>query len=214
MPVDRFDTLDAVPEDARDAALEMKDGTFVLFREPEAAGEPLKKALADEREKRKAAERNAKEAAEQLREFDLKEKGLLEAKQKWDTEHLNPVKQRLAELETENRTLKLVTPVKDALRKAGVIDPDDAWAVLGNRFDLTDDGKPILKDDPTADLTTWVASTLKGQKPHWFAGTQASGGGTGGMRGVGGAPASNAIDPLKDPVGALSAARDMAAAKG
>jgi hypothetical protein len=180
VPAETFESLDAVPEELRESAIETKAGTFVVVRDPDVAG--LQSALQKEREARKSAEKAAKAAAEAARDAELKDKGLLEQKQKWDAEILKPVTERLSVLEQENRSLKLVTPVKDMLRKAGVIDPDDAWAVVGQKFDLADDGKVILKDNPTANLEQWVAADLKASKPHWFHGTQAGGGGATGGR--------------------------------
>ncbi len=192
MPVQTFDSTDAIPEEHRANAIETKDGKFAVFVEPDTAG--LTSALQKEREARKAAEKAAKAAADALRDGELKEKGLLEAKQQWDAEILKPVAERVSLLEQENRSLKLVTPVKDAFRAAGIIDPDDAWAVVGGKFDLAEDGRPILKDNPTADLGKWIASDLKQQKPHWFQGTQAAGGGA-----AGGRPVANKTVSLADP---------------
>lgn len=175
MPLETFDTLDVIPEDVRANAIETKDGTFVVYREADTSG--LTSALAKEREARKAAEKAAKLAAEDAREKELAAAGLLDAKRKWDAEILAPLQSELETLRGETRTLKLVTPVKDALRAAGVIDPDDAFKLLADRFDLADSGQPILKDNPTADIKKWAETELAKAKPYLFAGTQASGSG-------------------------------------
>jgi hypothetical protein len=186
MPLETFEDLDAVPEDARETAIETKDGKFVVFRDADTSG--LTSALAKEREARKTAEKAAKAAAEAAREKDLAAAGLLDAKKRWDEEYLTPIQTRAQQLEAEVRQLKLVTPVKDALRAAGVIDPDDAYKLLADRFDLTDEGQPILRDNPTADIRKWAETDLAKAKPYLFAGSMASGGGAKGAA-PGGKPA-------------------------
>lgn len=188
MPLDKYDSQDAIPEDARDAALALADGTYAVFREEDVSG--LKAKNAELIGKAKAAQARADELAAAKAEAELAAKGLLEHKQRWDADILGPIKTRAEQLEAENRQLKLVTPVKDALRAAGVIAPDDAWRLVGDHFDLTDDGRPILKDNPTADIAKWAKESLAKDKPWLFAASDASGGGATGARRAVGTPAA------------------------
>lgn len=182
MPLQTFKTREEVPADQIEQAVEAKDGTFYVFRDEDTSG--LKTALQKEREARKSAEAAAAKAAEAAQQTELKEKGLLEAKQKWDSEHLAPVKERLSTLEQENRALKLTGPAKEIFRKVGIIDPDDPWARYGSELELSEKGTPMLKSDPTADLEKWAAG-LKEKHPQWFDGTHADGGDARGGRGKG-----------------------------
>jgi hypothetical protein len=194
MPLETFDTPDAIPEDARANAIETKDGKFVVFREPpteDVSG--LKKKNAELIASLKEAKQKADEEAKRRAEAELAKAGLLEHKQKWDAEILAPVSERLKALEQENRTLKLVGPIKDALHKAGAVDPEAAWALEGHRFDLDEQGRPFIKDDPTADIAKWVSTELPKARPYLFAATGASGGGAAGAKT--GAAAGKGVDP-------------------
>lgn len=95
---------------------------------------------------------------------------------------------KLAELEQarkELRALKLDSAVKGLFAKADVIDPDAAWKIAGEEYDLTDDGKAILKSDPTADIEKHITGTMRQKYPYLFKGTQAAGGGAAGSTGAG-----------------------------
>jgi len=188
MPIEKYDSQDAIPEDVRDLALPLADGTFAIVREEDVSG--LKAKNTELIAKMKAEKARADELASAKAEAELAAKGLLEHKQRWDADILAPIKTRAEQLEAENRHLKLVTPVKDALRAAGVIAPDDAWRLVGDHFDLTDDGRPILKDNPTADIGKWAKESLAKEKPWLFAATDASGGGAAGSRRAAGTPAA------------------------
>jgi hypothetical protein len=182
MPIETYDSADAVPEELRDTALALADGKFAVVKESDTSG--LSSALQKERAARKDAERTAQALAAKAQEAELAAKGLLEHKQKWDSDILGPIKSRAEQLEAEVRQLKLTTPVKDALRAAGVIAPDDAYRLVADQFDLSDDGKPILKDDPTADIGAWISGTLAKQKPYLFDAGGAGGGGARGSQGT------------------------------
>jgi hypothetical protein len=154
----------------------------------------LKRKVAELLADKRKLKGQIEEEARKRTDAELAAKGLLEHKQKWDAEILSPVKSRLEALEAENRQLKLVGPVKDALHKAGAVDPDAAWQLEAHRFDLDETGKPYLKDDPTAPLDKWIAEQLPKQRPYLFAGTKAGGGGAAGAKGAGG-PVGKAAHP-------------------
>jgi hypothetical protein len=194
MPAETFDTIDAIPEDVRETAIETKDGKFVVVRDtpaPDVAG--LKNKNHELLGKLKKLEAQVEDETRRRADAELAAKGLLEHKQKWDAEILTPVKSRLEMLEAENRQLKLVGPIKDALHKAGAVDPDAAWTLEASRFDLDDSGRPYLKDDPTAPIDKWIAEQLPKLRPYLFAGTKAGGGGAAGART--GAASGKGTDP-------------------
>ncbi len=192
MPMKTADSLDAVPESFRSAAFETKDGKFVYAEDEDVSG--LKSALQKEREAKREAENRAKQLADEAAKADLSAKGLLEAKQKWDEEHLKPVKTELEAKAALVARLQLENPVKDLMRAAGMYDAEDGWRLLGDQFELVD-GKPILKADPTADIAKYLTTTLKAKKPHLFKGTAAGGSGAEGGGSDGTAPATG--DPRK-----------------
>jgi hypothetical protein len=189
MPIETYDSADAVPEEHRDTALALADGKFAVVKEAPAedvAG--LKKKNGELLGDLKKLKQQIEAEAQKRAEAELATKGLLEHKQRWDSEILTPVKSRLETLEAENRQLKLVGPVKDALHKAGAIDPEAVWQLEADRFDLDETGRPYVKDDPTADIGKWVATALPKSRPYLFRGTEAGGGGArGGAGGTGGA---------------------------
>lgn len=176
------DTLDAIPEPLRTAYVE-KDGKFVLDAEvPDVAG--LKSALQKERDRADLAEKAAKKAADAARDQEVKEKGLLEVKQKWDAELLAPVKQENEKLQQQIRALSLEGPLKAKLGTRLVDDRavEAVWALEAGKFDLAD-GKPILRDNPTQPVDAYLDG-LKDTYPWAFKGTGASGGDARGGRPV------------------------------
>lgn len=193
MPVETFDTLDAVPEEMRDAAIETKAGKFIVARDPDTSG--LTSALEKERKARRDAEKVAKERDARLAELELEAKGtaagltsekLKEIRAQVAAE-FEPYKSKAEALAAENRALKLNDRVKAMLAKADFVDVDAAWKLFGDEFDLTDDGQPIVKAEPGKAIDKHIAD-LAAAKPYLVKGTQASGGGAGGNRGTG-APA-------------------------
>jgi hypothetical protein len=77
-------------------------------------------------------------------------------------------------------------------------------------FDLTADGKPMIKGHPETDVTKHIAALVKGY-PEWVEGTKAAGGGAGGIQkpGSGDGTAGDAV--VKDPQAALRAAHEAGA---
>lgn len=192
MPLPTFDAETDIPEPFREL-YEEKDGKYAPkafeFAE-DVAG--LKTTLADQKTKaRKAAEKAAAleaKIAELSAEQEAAKAGLSGDKlaeiRKQAEDKFKPVVDELEAKKQELRTLRLDSAVKSMLAKADAVDVEDAWKVLGSDFDLTDDGKPFLKADPSADIEKHIAG-LRASKGHLFKGTQASGGGAGGQPGKG-----------------------------
>jgi hypothetical protein len=179
VPVQLFDSQDAIPEEHRAAALETKDGKFAAFIDTDVSG--LKSALEKERTARKDAEKAANALAAAARDADLKDKGLLETKQKWDEEILKPIAAERDALSQKVRTLSLEIPLKTQLA-ARLVDEnavEAVWRLESEKFDLAEGDKPVLKNNPTQDVAQYLDG-LKGVYPWAFKGTQASGGGAGG----------------------------------
>lgn len=84
----------------------------------------------------------------------------------------------------ENRSLKLDSQVKKLAAEHGVRAErlDAWWRQFGDRFDLTSDGKPVLKDKPEIEIAKYISGELKKELPELYVGTKAEGGGAGGIR--------------------------------
>jgi len=97
-----------------------------------------------------------------------------------------------AKLKAQNRALVLDADMKARALKAGVLPTkvDDFWGLRGAEFDLTADGKPMVKATPTLDVDKHLAALLK-RNPEWVKGTGANGGGASG--GAGGPGAAGGI---------------------
>lgn len=195
MPVQTFTKREDIPAELADKVIEAKDGSFYHFADEDTKG--LKSALDKERDaakeaKRIAAEERAKreafEAEAKAREAGLTGEKLAEIRAQAEAKFKADLDER-DRLKQENRTLRLDTQAKSLL--AGLVpDVDAAWKLIGSDYDLTDDGKAIVKGDPTADVKAHLTQTQKEKYPWLFLGTGAAGGaGTGGRGGAGGGTA-------------------------
>lgn len=228
MPWPKFTKQEDIPEGFREL-YEEKDGEWV----PKDVGdsdddrsadvERLNEALRKEREAKKAAEKQVKDLDARIKDLETKAKAdkagitdeqltKLREEIRADLEGEYKEHQTKAEqLTAENRALKLDNQVKALAGKHGVrAERIEAWwRQFGDRFDLTDDGKPIVKDHPGTDVAKFISGDLKKELPDFYTGTQAAGGGAGGMQKdgwlVGG---TTAEDIMKNPEAALQAARD------
>jgi phage-related protein len=219
MPIKKYATIDEIPEAHRGDALELKNGEFALLEDPDTSG--LSTALQSEREKREAAERLAKKAADDLKRLQTEKKAadaglsaeqLAKIREEVRADVLKELEPDLVKGKTaleENRALKLDQRVKAIALKQGVrADRVESWWKLNrDRFDLTDDGEaPIVKGQPGSKLETFVGETLKKETPEFYEGTKAAGSdartGSGQPLGV-----FSADDVIKNPAAALSAVR-------
>jgi hypothetical protein len=183
-----YDKKDLIPKGFEEE-YEEKDGKFVPIDRSAA----LTKALAEERKAREAAEATARKAAKEAAEAAAKaagekaglsstelEAGYRRVREAAEQERDLALKER-DEARSENRRIKLVEVVKSEFRKHGALDKrtEDFWKMHGDEFDLTADGKPMVKAEPGKPLDKHVQSILK-QRPEWVQGTKAAGGGAGG----------------------------------
>ena len=220
MPFPSFKTQEEIPEGFREM-YEEKDGEWVPKGQESDDTTGLKSALDKEREKAKAEEKERKRIAAELAELKAKEKaekaGITdeqlkklrqEIREDLEKEYQDKIKDRDT-LATEVRSLKLDSQVKSLAAKHGVrAERVDAWwRMFSDRFDLTDDGKPMIKDRPGTDVSKFIADDLKKELPDFYAGTQAAGGGAAGATAKGGGPATTADNVLANPTEALNAAR-------
>ena len=95
---------------------------------------------------------------------------------------------KLKELETvsrENRDFKLKNVVTEMFKGSGAQPKrvEDFWKLHGDEFDLTSDGKPMVKAEPGKDVLKHVQTITKARN-EWTVGTKASGGGAGGSTGT------------------------------
>lgn len=90
-----------------------------------------------------------------------------------------PVKQTAESLALENRTLKLDNVVKDLMAKSGVRAGrvEALYKLSHDEYDLTDDGKPMLKNRMGTPVEKFVTEELSKAYPEFFEGTGSSGGG-------------------------------------
>ena len=90
-----------------------------------------------------------------------------------------PYKISAETLGEEVRTLKLDNEVKKLMTVQGVRGErvDALFRLTAGEFDLTEDGKPMLKNDPTREVGKYVAEELSKQYPEFYVGSGSSGGG-------------------------------------
>jgi hypothetical protein len=105
-----------------------------------------------------------------------------DAERKWakTAEQLDQFKQSDAEKEARIRELTLDNVVKDFIAKGGAHSHrvGDIFRLTADRYELTDDGEPVLKGEArSVPLDKYVKDTLAGEYPEWFEGSGSSGGG-------------------------------------
>lgn len=205
--------------------------------DPAKLREAGKKALKAERDARTEAERKAREAEEEAarlrQEVEAKKAGLSEEKLKQlradvradiEKEYAGKALDELPEewkareqglsYSSENRSLKLDNQVKALAGENGVRGErlDKWWKLHADKFDLTEDGKPMVKDHPGTEVKDFIAGELKEDTPEFYTGTQAAGGGAGGIQRDGKLVAgTSAEDVIKNPGESLRAAREAGA---
>lgn len=192
MPMQTYDTQDAVPEEHRDTALALADGRYIVVIEEDVDGLRANSAklVAEKRAADKARRELAQRLAELEQEREANKAGLTSeqlAKIRADVEaSYAPVKQEAEALKAQLRTLKLDNAVRAEMAKAGVRGEriEALWRLAADQFDLTDDGDPYVKTAPAKSIAAFVASDLKTSYPEFYAGTAASGGGSTGARGT------------------------------
>jgi hypothetical protein len=149
----------------------------------------LHAALEEERTARKAAEAAAKKAAKEAADFRTKKDATAagmteeELKKIYDRieasirEEYEPFKEEAEKLRLETRALKLNDRVKGFFKEGGALAArvDDFWKLHGDEFDLTSDGKPMVKNEPGKDVARHVQAIMKA-RPEWVQGTKATGG--------------------------------------
>lgn len=184
------DSLDAVEEAYRPLYVQ-KGEKFVLDADIEDAsaikaknGELLNETKAERRKRQELEQKLAAlEAEKEAAAHGLTSEKLAEWQRKAE-EKFAPTVAALEQANAKIRAMQLDGTVKSLLAKANAVDVNDAWDVVGKEFDLTDDGKVILKSDPTADVEKYITADLVAKKGHLFKGTQAAGGGAAGQQGA------------------------------
>lgn len=188
MALPSFAKKDEIPKGFEDE-YEERDGKWVFTGLEKTAAQ-----LADEKDKRKVAEKAAQKAADALRESEAKAeaskagvtdevlKKIRDDAEKAAGEKYKPIVTEAETLKAENRTLKLDNVVKGMLADAHFLPErlDDAMRLHGAEFDLTADGKPMVKAEPAKDIKKHIAAIAKA-RPEWVAGTRAAGGGAAGV---------------------------------
>lgn len=208
MALPTFAKQDEIPK-GFEGEYEERDGKW----HPKDATAELKLEFAAEREKREAAEANAKKAAKALKDLERKGDGATDEQLKKLREDITKevraeldeeYKPKLTEAEAlkgENRSLKLEGVVKKMWLDANVLPDkvDRLWKLHADEYDLTSEGKPSVKGKATADVTKHSAAIAK-QYPEWVSGTKATGGGAAGVTlpaAGGGADQVGKVDPTQ-----------------
>lgn len=156
------------------------------------------KAFATLWEEAKAAKAKAKEFEAKEREYQAKLTKLEQAKKAEKagvtSEELERLRNEVrADLEKEygefrtraerlaqdNRALRLDDNVKGIMAKHGVRAErvDALYRLTGEHYDLTEDGKPMLKDRPGTPVEKFIQDELSKQYPEFFQGSGSNGGG-------------------------------------
>lgn len=223
-----FTKLEDVPEAFRTVYKEV-DGKWIVPKPDEPADDPveLKESLRSERTKRDAAEKLLTKATNEMKKLENKQKaesaGLNDEQLKQLREDVRveleaeyaPFKENAEKFGKENRELKLDNQVKSLAAENGVRPERLAawWKLNSDKFDLTDDGKPVIKDHPGKEVKKFIAEDLKSEIPDFYTGTKAAGGG--GTGGLGSKPQSDSKSAelvLSDPEELLRRANREAAA--
>jgi hypothetical protein len=219
MALPSFDKQTDIPN-GFEAEYEEVDGKWV----PVDHAAKLSKALDEERKAREAAEAVAKKAtkaaADAAAEKQAKAAGMTEdeLKKLYDNIEANLRKEyepKLVELESatkENRELKLNNVIKGMFSGAGAVASrvDDFWKLHAEEFDLTSDGKPMVRDEPGKDVAKHIAGIMK-NRAEWVQGTKASGSGSGGYQSTTAPQSSGPLtfeDLVKNPAAGLAAANE------
>lgn len=218
MALKTFKTKDEVPEAQRDNALALADGTFAVVEDTDTTA--MQAEVTEWKRKHEAAERLAKKAAADLLVAQNNDKA---AKAGVTGEELAKIRAEvkaevLAELNgdlekgraalQENRTLKLDAKVR-ALAAANGVRAERLgawWKLHGEKFDLTEDGTPIVRAHPGVTLDKFIATECKAEMPELYVGSMAAGGGGNGGNGLP-TPSSSRPDVLANPGAALASAR-------
>jgi hypothetical protein len=224
MPLPTFKSKAEIPKGFEDEYEEI-DGEW----KPIDHSSKLSKALKEERERREAAEVTARKASKEAAESSAKaaahaagmtSEDLKKAYDKIEASiraEYDPQLKEAEGLKLENRKLKLTDVVKGQFRALGALDNklDDFWKLHGDEFDLTADGKPMVKSEPGKDVAKHVAGIMKG-RGEWVKGTKASGGGAGGTQQVVTTPTGSGAngvmtfdDVLKNPAAAVAQANSV-----
>lgn len=167
MPFPTFKTRDDIPEAVRDGYVE-RDGEWVPDVE-DVSG--LKAKNAELLRKEREATQRARELEQQLKD---KAKGLTDeeiaAQRKREEELTKPHLEENAALKAELRKLKLDGTVQKMLADAGANPKrlDALFRLIGDRFDLSDSGTPVLKEKPTTDLAKYIGETVAQEYPELF----------------------------------------------
>jgi len=164
--------------DDRNKALEKKRDELLgevrglkdkLRKSDEGYGE-LQARMAELEQEREAKKQGI--TSEQLEKMRSEAESNLEKK-------YGPLRTQLEEAQAEIRQLRLDNVVKGAMAKSGVRGErvDALFRLTADRYDLTEDGKPMLRDEPGLTVEQYISDELVKEYPEFYEGTGSSGGG-------------------------------------
>ena len=125
----------------------------------------------------------------------------------------SPFKTKSETLAARVRELELDNVVKGLMAKSGVRPEriDALFKLTGDRFDLTDDSKPMLRDAMGKDVEKYISEELELEYPELYQGSKSSGGGASKSTTSGGGRAKEIS--RSDPDAFMSSVEDVATGK-
>lgn len=195
-------------EKAAEAAAKVEADLAALRIEVEEAN--MKREAAEKLMRKATAELQKLQTARKATDAGMTEEKLKELRAEARAEveaELKPQLEEATKLKAQNRTLTLDAVQKAKALKLGILPEkvDDFWTLRGSEFDLTDDGKPMVKGKPGMDPDKHLAALVK-KNPEWVAGTKAAGSGAAGV--TAGAASQGAFDDKMRPEQRLAVAHE------
>lgn len=171
---------DLVKERLAEAKAENDTAFGKLWEEGKAAKErakTLEAELATIKEERQAGKAGL--TSEQLDKLRADVRKNLDGEYAPVIEERDGLKSQVEALTGEVRGLRLDSKIKAQMGEMGVRSDriEKLFKLTKDQYDLTDDGVPVLKDEPTADIGQYISETLRSEYPEWFNGSGSSGGG-------------------------------------
>lgn len=153
------------------------DETKAAKADAKARSEELNKRLAELDEQRQAGKAGI--TSEQLEKLRADVRKNLDEEYAPHIEKAKTLEEQLAAATGKVRELQLDSRVKAQMGERGVRSDriEKLFQLTRDQYGLTDDGVPMLKDEPTADIGKYISETLRSEYPEWFNGSGASGGG-------------------------------------
>lgn len=177
MPLPKFKTLEEVPEAVREGYVE-RDGEWVPDVE-DVTG--LKQNRDEVRNNLEKAKQRLRDLERELTDAKKKAGGLTDeeiaARRAEIDAEVKPVREQLEAAQKELRTLKFDDRLKALIGSSGAVSKrvDALHRLIGDRFDLSENGTLILKDKPHGDIAKYLSEDIAKEYPEFFESKQKGG---------------------------------------